>query len=99
MSSAEFVKQSGIPVTLDEDVYSFESARIDLEIGACTGVMVKVGRVAVLMRRVPIHEYCVQQGKIMIVGRLVDDQSCAPFHLCLPDSVSSNIRRRDYARR
>ena len=58
---AELAKKLSTPLCLDESIVSLESARTALEIGACSIVNIKAGRVGGFLEAKKIHDLCIER--------------------------------------
>jgi len=60
------------PVCLDESITSIESARVALEIGACSVVNIKPGRVGGYLAARQIHDLCRERGVPVWCGGMLE---------------------------
>jgi O-succinylbenzoate synthase len=72
ISHVALAKQIQTSVCLDESISSFDLARTAIEIGACSVINVKPGRVGGLFEAVKIHDYCVQHKVAMWCGGMYE---------------------------
>lgn len=59
---AELAKRINTPVCLDESIVSAESARGALDVGACSIINIKAGRVGGFLEAKKIHDLCVERN-------------------------------------
>lgn len=104
-SHIELARRIRTPICLDESITSFDLARTAVEIGACSVVNVKPGRVGGLHEAVRIHDYCRQHDVAVWcggmfetgVGRAMNIAFAALPGCTLPGDISATSRyfRRD----
>lgn len=65
-------RQVGTPVCLDESITSFEVARGALDIGACSIINIKPGRVGGYLESKRIHDLCLERGVAVWCGGMLE---------------------------
>lgn len=69
---AELAKRIATPICLDESITSVASAVRALELGACTAVNIKAGRVGGYLEAVRIHDACADAGVPVWCGGMLE---------------------------
>ncbi len=69
---AALARQIASPICLDETITSLASARRALDLGACSIVNLKSGRVGGLREAVRIHDLCLQRGVPVWCGGMLE---------------------------
>lgn len=100
ISHASLAKSIHTPICLDESITSFDLARTALEMGACSVVNVKPGRVGGLFEAIKIHDYCVKHDVALWcggmyetgVGRAMNIAFAALPGCTLPGDISASSR-------
>jgi O-succinylbenzoate synthase len=69
---AELAKRIATPVCLDESITSPESARGAVEMGACSVVNIKPGRVGGYLAAREIHDLCLERGVPVWCGGMLE---------------------------
>lgn len=100
VSHRELARKIRTPICLDESITSFELARTAVEIGACSVVNVKPGRVGGLHEAVRIHDYCLAHDVAVWcggmfetgVGRAMNTVFAALPGCTLPGDISATSR-------
>lgn len=65
-------RRVGTPICLDESITSFEVARGALDIGACSIINIKPGRVGGYIESKRIHDLCVERGVAVWCGGMLE---------------------------
>lgn len=69
---AELVKTVRTPICLDESILSAEVAREAIDIGACTIINIKPGRVGGYLEAKKIHDLCYERGIAVWCGGMLE---------------------------
>lgn len=72
LGHAELARSLRTPVCLDESIISLRSAEHAIELGACSVINVKPGRVGGLLEAVRIHDLCLARGVAAWVGGMLE---------------------------
>ena len=100
VSHRDLARQVHTPICLDESITSFDLAKSAVEIGACSVVNVKPGRVGGLHEAVRIHDYCLEHDVAVWcggmfetgVGRAMNIAFAALPGCTLPGDISATSR-------
>jgi len=103
MAHATFAKTVRTPICLDESISSVEAARLALQLGACSIVNIKPGRVGGYLEARRIHDLCVARGVPVWcggmfetgIGRAANLALAALPGFTLPSDISESARYYD----
>lgn len=68
----DVARRVGTPICLDESITSFEVARGALDIGACSIINIKPGRVGGFIESKRIHDLCLERGIAVWCGGMLE---------------------------
>ena len=68
----DVARRVGTPICLDESITSFEVARGALDIGACSIINIKPGRVGGYIESKRIHDLCLERGVAVWCGGMLE---------------------------
>lgn len=68
----DVARRVGTPICLDESITSFEVARGALDIGACSIINIKPGRVGGFIEAKRIHDLCLERGVAVWCGGMLE---------------------------
>ena len=68
----DVARRVGTPICLDESITSFEVARGALDIGACSIINIKPGRVGGYIESKRIHDLCLERGAAVWCGGMLE---------------------------
>jgi O-succinylbenzoate synthase len=71
-SHAQLAKTVRTPICLDESIVSLEVAREAIDIGACSIINVKPGRVGGYLESKQIHDHCLERGIAVWCGGMLE---------------------------
>ncbi len=79
------------PICLDESLQSFEDVRKALELGSCSVVNVKVGRVGGLTEAKRIHDLCQAEGIPLWCGGMLESGIARAHNIALASLEGFNL--------
>ncbi len=80
---ARLAKKIKTPICLDESIESVEDARKAIEIGACSIINIKPGRVGGLVESIKIHDLCEEKGISVWCGGLLETGIGRAFNIAM----------------
>ncbi|HRE00227.1 MAG TPA: enolase C-terminal domain-like protein [Ilumatobacteraceae bacterium] len=102
---AALVRRMATPICLDESILSVATTRLAIDLGACSIVNIKIGRVGGVMESRRIHDACAERGVPVWcggmletgVGRAANVALAALANFAFPADISASERywRRD----
>ncbi len=87
---AKLAKELKTPICLDESITSLTKARQAIEIGACSWINIKPGRVGGITNALAIHDYCAKHDVPVWIGGMLE--SAVGGSHCLALATLPNVK-------